>query len=102
MKAANHRRRRRRPRDRPRRMRGRRIGNGRHEPDPVDRGIEHPTGSDQVVLRVADEGGFVPVDYMLSSMPSFSLYGDGTLITPGAQIDIYPGPALALDPAAAR
>ena len=43
---------------------------------------------------MAYEGGFVPVDYMLSAMPSFSLYGDGTLITPGAQIDIYPGPAL--------
>lgn len=57
-------------------------------------GIVHPAGSNQVVLRVANEGGFVPIDYMLSSMPNFSLYGDGTLITLGAQIEIYPAPAL--------
>ena len=56
--------------------------------------IAHPTGSDQIILRVANEGGFVPIDYTLSSMPTLSLYGDGTLITPGAQDEIYPGPAL--------
>jgi hypothetical protein len=30
----------------------------------------------------------------LSSMPSWSLFGDGTLIVEGPQIEIYPGPAL--------
>ena len=57
-------------------------------------GIAHPTGADQVVLRVAYEGGFVPYEYTLSSVPSWSLFGDGTLIVQGPQIEIYPGPAL--------
>ena len=56
--------------------------------------IAHPTGADQVVLRVAYEGGFVPYEYTLSSVPSWSLFGDGTLIVEGPQIEIYPGPAL--------
>ena len=57
-------------------------------------GIDHPTGADDLVLRVSDEGGFVPVEYLLSAMPSFSLFGDGSAVTLGAQIEIYPGPAL--------
>jgi hypothetical protein len=57
-------------------------------------GIAHPTGADEVVLRVAYEGGFVPYEYIFSSVPSWSLFGDGTLIVQGPQIEIYPGPAL--------
>ena len=57
-------------------------------------GIAHPSGADEVVLRVAYEGGFVPYEYILSSVPSWSLFGDGTLIVQGPQIEIYPGPAL--------
>lgn len=69
-------------------------GTGGAGQSPSDGSIAHPTGSDQLVLRIANEGGFVPVDYMLSALPGVSLYGDGTLLTPGAQTDIYPGPAL--------
>jgi hypothetical protein len=57
-------------------------------------GIEHPTGVDQLILRMAYEGGFVPYGYTLGSTPFWSLFGDGTLIVPGPQIEIYPGPAL--------
>jgi len=57
-------------------------------------GIEHPTGADQLILRVAYEGGFVPYEYTLGRTPFWSLFGDGTLIVPGPQIEIYPGPAL--------
>lgn len=57
-------------------------------------GIDHPTGGDEIVLRVSDEGGFVPVEYNLTRLPSFTLFGDGTILVPGAQIAIYPGPAL--------
>jgi hypothetical protein len=46
------------------------------------------------VLVVETEGGFVPVEYNLTRMPSFALYGDGSLIQPGPQIEIYPPPAL--------
>ena len=57
-------------------------------------GIAHPTGSAQLILRMAYEGGFVPYEYTLGSTPFWSLFGDGTLIVPGPQIEIYPGPAL--------
>jgi hypothetical protein len=57
-------------------------------------GIDHPTGPSDLLVRVTIGGGFVPVEWNLTSVPSFSLYGDGTLISPGAQIEIYPGPAL--------
>ena len=57
-------------------------------------GIEHPTGADQLILRTAYEGGFVAYEYTLGSTPFWSLFGDGTLIVPGPQIEIYPGPAL--------
>ncbi len=56
--------------------------------------IAHPTGSDQLVLRMDVGGGFVAPLYSLRQIPSFSLYGDGRLVTEGPQIEIYPGPAL--------
>ena len=59
-----------------------------------DGGIEHPTGADQLVLRVATGGGFTAPEYQLRLIPEFSLYGDGSIITPGPQIEIYPPPAL--------
>jgi hypothetical protein len=51
-------------------------------------------GADQLVLRVEQVGGFAPIDYPLTAIPGFSLFGDGTVITTGPQIEIYPGPAL--------
>jgi hypothetical protein len=57
-------------------------------------GISHPTGADELVLRVEYQGGFVPYEFTLSSVPFWSLFGDGTLITTGPQIEIYPPPAL--------
>lgn len=57
-------------------------------------GIEHPTGAGDLILQVGVSGGFVAPSTTLTQMPGFSLYGDGTLITQGAQIEIYPGPAL--------
>jgi hypothetical protein len=65
---------------------------------PVDpgagAGIDHSTDSHDVLVRVAYEGGFVAPEWTFKSLPSFSLFGDGTLILPGAQIELYPGPAL--------
>ena len=45
-------------------------------------------------MRVAWEGGFVPVDWTYTNLPIYSLYGDGRIVVPGAQIEIYPAPAL--------
>lgn len=61
-------------------------------PTPGD--IAHATGASALILRVGWEGGFVPAATTFAALPSFSLYGDGTLIQPGAQIEIYPQPAL--------
>jgi hypothetical protein len=57
-------------------------------------GIDHSNDGHDVLVRVAFEGGFVAPEWTYRSLPSFSLYGDGTLVMPGAQIELYPGPAL--------
>jgi hypothetical protein len=57
-------------------------------------GIDHPTGSGDLVLKVDTGGGFVAPTTHFREAPWFSLYGDGSLITQGPQIEIYPGPAL--------
>jgi len=54
--------------------------------------IEHPEG-DALVLRITNQGGFVPAEYIFTNAPTFSLLGDGRVVVPGAQVAIYPGPA---------
>ena len=61
---------------------------------PGANGFEHPTGADEVVLRIQIQGGFVPMEWHATNLPVVSLMGDGSLITQGAQIRIYPPPAL--------
>lgn len=56
--------------------------------------IKHPTARTMVVLRVSSGGGFVTPQTNLRALPSFTLYGDGSVIVPGPVIQIYPGPAL--------
>jgi hypothetical protein len=56
--------------------------------------ISHPTGPTDLVLRVSVSGGLIGPSVRLTGFPSLSLYGDGRLIMPGAQIEIYPGPAM--------
>jgi hypothetical protein len=62
--------------------------------DPGGGGIDHSTARDDVLARVVYEGGFTPIEWTYTNFPTFSLLGDGTLIRPGAQIELYPGPAL--------
>jgi hypothetical protein len=57
---------------------------------PAPTGIAHPTSPDRAVLTVSYEGGFVAPEVTLTRVPLFALYGDGTVITPGVQNDIYP------------
>jgi len=56
--------------------------------------IAHPTSADALVLKVETGGGFVGPLVSLRQFSTFALYGDGRLIVPGPQIEIYPGPAL--------
>jgi hypothetical protein len=51
------------------------------EPTPTAvAGIAHATGAKDVVIRVEESGGFVPVGFLATSAPSFTLYGDGTVV----------------------
>lgn len=44
-------------------------------------------------LRIVTAGGFLPPGADLTSVPEFALTADGRVVTAGAQIEIYPGPA---------
>jgi hypothetical protein len=61
---------------------------------PAATGIAFPTGANDLVLRLRYVGGFVAPAAHLIDIPVISVYGDGTVIVPGPQIEIYPGPAL--------
>jgi hypothetical protein len=56
--------------------------------------IAHPTGPHQVVIRTSTGGGFIAPQASLGAVPSFTLYGDGTIVVPGAVPQISPGPAI--------
>jgi hypothetical protein len=56
--------------------------------------VARPTGSDEVVLRLGYEGGFVPEEYFFVNTPSLLVSGDGRAFTPAAVPAIYPGPLL--------
>ena len=49
-------------------------------PEPTSAGVDHPTGAVDVVLRMEEGGGFVPIDFAASQAPSFTLYGDGRIV----------------------
>src|SRR5215217_464529 len=49
---------------------------------------------DQVLFRIEQSGGFVPVEHLFTSLPLVSVYADGRVITTGPMIEIYPQPAL--------
>jgi hypothetical protein len=42
--------------------------------------IEHPTGPTDVVLRYEEGGGFVPMEFNITNLPIFTLYGDGSIL----------------------
>lgn len=46
------------------------------------------------LLQVRTAGGFVPVGYDFRTVPELTLYPDGTVITHGPRVLIYPGLAL--------
>ena len=43
-------------------------------------GLQHPTGATDIVFRVDESGGFVPIEHNATSAPWFTLYGDGTVV----------------------
>ena len=61
---------------------------------PVAGDYSYPEGEDELVVRYELLGGFVPLEWHVTNMPVNSLFGDGRMISQGAQIMIYPPPAL--------
>ncbi|MEO8246449.1 MAG: hypothetical protein ABI622_04935 [Chloroflexota bacterium] len=57
-------------------------------------GIAHPTGASDLVLAITYEGGMLRPDMVFGQLPPLTIAGDGTVILQGAQIAIFPGPAL--------
>lgn len=57
--------------------------------------LERPTGAGDVVVQVLVDGGFVPLEVALATVPATTVLGDGTVVTPAPTLAIYPGPALA-------
>jgi hypothetical protein len=62
--------------------------------DPSTSGIAHATGAGDLVIQVSNEGGFVAPSFTLTQIPQYSLYGDGSFLTPGVESEIYPGTAM--------
>ena len=50
------------------------------EPSLPPSTIDHPSGATDVILRFEEGGGFVPLGYLVTQAPAFSLFGDGTVI----------------------
>jgi hypothetical protein len=57
---------------------------------PAD-AIDHPTGATHVILRYEEGGGFINPSFLLAQIPTFTLYGDGTIV--------FRNPALEAPPA---
>jgi hypothetical protein len=51
-------------------------------------------GPGRLVLEVAHVGGFTTPEALAARLPLVAVYGDGRVVAPGAQIEIYPPPAL--------
>lgn len=62
--------------------------------DPVTESASAPASAATVLVRIAQEGGFVPTNYAYGRLPDITVYSDGRVINNGPVPMIYPGPAL--------
>lgn len=53
-----------------------------------------PDGPQDVIIKITNEGGFVPAGFFFVNLPNLLISGDGRVFAPGAMIEIYPGPLL--------
>lgn len=57
--------------------------------------IAHPTDPDVAVVRIeSGAGGFTTPEFAFGQIPDMVVGGDGRLVRPGPQIEIYPAPML--------
>jgi hypothetical protein len=50
------------------------------QPSVGGAGVDHPTGATDVILRMEEGGGFVPIEVAAGGAPIFTLYGDGRVV----------------------
>jgi hypothetical protein len=60
-------------------------------PAPTVGAIEHKTGATDVILRIEQGGGFVPIDFLASQAPGFTLFGNGVIVFQRA-VTVFPQP----------
>jgi len=53
--------------------------------------IDHPVGAADVILRLEEGGGFVPMEMMAAQAPTFTLYGDGVIVFQ-PKVETFPEP----------
>jgi hypothetical protein len=59
------------------------------EPTIGGEAVDHPTGAADVILRMEQGGGFVPIEVAAGGAPIFTLYGDGRVVFQQFQ-DVFP------------
>ena len=60
---------------------------------PTSGGVDHPTGTADVVLQLEEGGGFVPIEFLAGQAPAFTLFGDGRVVfQPAVTTFPEPGP----------
>jgi hypothetical protein len=57
---------------------------------PAADAIDHPSGATDVILRYEEGGGFVNPSFLLAQIPTFTLYGDGTIVFRNPALDSPP------------
>lgn len=60
-------------------------------PEPTVGAIDHKTGATDVVLRSETGGGLVPIDFLATQAPTFTLYGNGVIVFQ-PKVDTFPQP----------
>lgn len=71
------------------------VADGGGEPAPTVPDGARPGGlPGDVFLQIEHVGGFVPVGFDFQTVPSVTVYADGTVVVPGATVAIFPGPAV--------
>ena len=60
-------------------------------PSAVTGAISHPTGADEIVLRLDDAGGMLWPEWFAAHAPTFTLFGDGTVVFASASDLPAPG-----------
>jgi hypothetical protein len=61
-------------------------------PSASPEGLAHPTGSNEIILRADEAGGFVPMEWMAAHVPYFTLYGDGRAVFVSTSSIVEPAP----------